>query len=47
MKFAVPLIAVSDMERSKRFYHDVFGLEVTGDFGANVILASPPMTLRI
>jgi len=39
MKFGLPLIAVSDMERSKRFYRDVFGLEVTGDFGANVILS--------
>jgi len=39
MKFGLPLIAVSDMERSKCFYHDVFEMEVTGDFGANVILS--------
>ena len=33
-----PLIAVSDMEQSKRFYHDVLGLEVITDFGANAVL---------
>ena len=38
MKFVSPLIAVSDLEKSKRFYHDVLGLEVVNDFGANVVL---------
>lgn len=38
MKFVSPLIAVSDLEKSKRFYHDVLGLEVISDFGANVTL---------
>ncbi len=38
MKFISPLIAVSDMEKSKRFYYDVLSLEVIADFGANVIL---------
>ncbi|MGN0308415.1 MAG: VOC family protein [Lachnospiraceae bacterium] len=33
------LIAVSDIQRSKRFYHDVFGLNVVSDFGENVILS--------
>lgn len=32
------LIVVRDMERSKRFYHDLFGLQVIRDFGDNVIL---------
>ncbi len=32
------LIAVSDIELSKRFYHDVFGLTPIRDFGSNVIL---------
>lgn len=32
------LIVVSDIERSKRFYHDLFGLSVISDFGENVIL---------
>ena len=32
------LIAVSDMDRSKQFYHDLLGLEVAADFGANVTL---------
>ena len=38
MKFAGPLIVVSDMENSKRFYYEVLGLEVNVDFGANVTL---------
>ena len=38
MKYAGTLIAVKDMEISKRFYHDVLGLDVTADFGANVML---------
>ncbi|MDS0525222.1 VOC family protein [Clostridium sp. SHJSY1] len=38
MKFMSPLIAVSDMEKSKKFYKDVLGLEVIVDFGANVTL---------
>ena len=33
------LIVVSDIERSKRFYHDLFGLQVIRDFGENVILS--------
>lgn len=32
------LIVVSDVERSKRFYCDLFGLTVVTDFGDNVIL---------
>lgn len=32
------LIAVKDMEESKKFYHDIFGMEVVNDFGANVEL---------
>lgn len=38
MKYLGTLIAVGDMEKSKRFYHDVFGLNVVADFGANVTL---------
>ena len=38
MKYGGTLIAVTDMERSKRFYHDVLGLEVILDVGANVTL---------
>ena len=38
MKYAGTLIAVKDMETSKRFYRDVLGLEVAADFGANVML---------
>jgi lactoylglutathione lyase len=32
------LIAVSDMETSKSFYHDVLDMDVINDFGANVQL---------
>ena len=38
MKLAGTLIAVKGMDRSKRFYHDVLGLGVVADFGANVTL---------
>lgn len=33
------LLVVSDIEKSKRFYHDLFGLQVVRDFGENVILS--------
>ena len=32
------LIVVEDIERSKRFYQDLFGLRTLTDFGGNVIL---------
>ncbi len=38
MKYIGTLIAVKDIEKSKQFYHDVLGLEVIADFGANVTL---------
>ncbi|MDZ4910531.1 glyoxalase, partial [Clostridium perfringens] len=38
MRFANPLIVVSDMEKSKLFYSTVLGLDVILDFGANVTL---------
>lgn len=38
MKYMSTLIAVKDMENSKKFYHDVLGLNVVADFGANVTL---------
>ncbi len=38
MKYTATLIAVKDMEKSKRFYRDVLGCEVICDFGANVTL---------
>ena len=36
MKFVCSLIAVSDLETSKRFYQEVFNQEITMDLGANV-----------
>jgi len=38
MEFSNPLIVVSNMEKSKRFYYEVLGLEVIVDFGANATL---------
>ncbi|MDO5564875.1 MAG: glyoxalase [Eubacteriales bacterium] len=32
------LIAVKNMEESKKFYHDILDMDVAGDFGANVQL---------
>ena len=38
MKYTCMLIAVRNIEKAKQFYHDVLGLEVVDDFGANVTL---------
>ena len=38
MKYISPLIAVTDLERSKAFYKKYLGLDVEVDFGANVVL---------
>ena len=38
MDYKGTLIAVKDMEKAKRFYRDILGLEVVDDFGANVVL---------
>lgn len=38
MKFKNPMLVVSDMEKSKKFYKDVLGLRVILDFGANITL---------
>lgn len=38
MKYNCILIAVRNIEKAKQFYHDVLGLEVIADFGANITL---------
>ena len=38
MKLKNILIVVKDIEQSKRFYHDLFGLDVVLDNDGNVIL---------
>lgn len=38
MKYTSTLISVADIEVSKQFYHNVLGLNVVADFGANVTL---------
>lgn len=39
MKYVSTLLAVRDMGRSRQFYHDVLGLDVVADFGANALLS--------
>ena len=38
MRLKNVLIVVNDIEISKKFYQDIFGLQVMTDFGRNVIL---------
>ncbi|WP_455543273.1 VOC family protein [Intestinibacter sp.] len=38
MEFKGTLICVGDMEKSKKFYKELLGLDVVADFGANVTL---------
>ncbi len=38
MRLKNVLIVVEDIERSKKFYQDLFGLRTLTDFGSNVIL---------
>jgi len=39
MKYVSTLLAVRDLARSRQFYQDLLGLEVTADFGANIVLS--------
>lgn len=39
MRLKNVLLVVSDIEQSKRFYHELFGLQIVRDFGDNVILS--------
>ena len=39
MRLKNVLLVVIDVEQSKRFYHDLFGLQIIRDFGENVILS--------
>ncbi|MBR0105448.1 MAG: VOC family protein [Firmicutes bacterium] len=38
MKLKGVLIAVKDVERSRKFYHDMFGLELVADNDGNMVL---------
>jgi catechol 2,3-dioxygenase-like lactoylglutathione lyase family enzyme len=38
MKFKNPMLVVTDIEKSKKFYKEVLGLRTIMDFGANVTL---------
>ena len=38
MKYSGTLIAVRDIDRSRRFYHGLLGFDVAADFGADVLL---------
>ncbi len=39
MRYGCTLLAVADMARSKRFYCELLGMDVTADFGANITLS--------
>ena len=39
MRLKNVLIVVKDIEKSKQFYHDLFGLQIVRDFGENVMLS--------
>jgi len=39
MQYKGTLITVKDREKSIQFYHDILGLEVLEDFGANIVLS--------
>ena len=38
MRYQCPLLVVEDINRSKKFYCELFGLRVVNDFGANITL---------
>ena len=38
MRLKIVLIVVKDIERSRQYYHDLFGLEMIVDHGGNMIL---------
>ncbi len=37
------LIVVKDVEKSKQFYHDLFGLQLIADHDGNLIEVGTPM----
>ena len=39
MRYTSTLLAVTDLEKSKRFYCGVLGMSVTADFGTNIVLS--------
>lgn len=39
MRLKNVLLVVRDIAQSKRFYHELFGLQIVRDFGDNVILS--------
>ena len=43
MKLKNILIVVKDLERSRKFYHDLFGLELLLDQDGNLIEMGTPM----
>ena len=38
MQYAGNLLVVKDIEKSKKFYQEVLGLQIVSDFGANITL---------
>ena len=42
MRFKNVLIVVNDIEASRKFYHDLFGLDLVFDHGGNLIEVGTP-----
>ena len=40
MKYQSIMLVVKDIQKSKKFYKDILGLDIIGDFGANIILTN-------
>ena len=36
-RFSMPVIFVNSIETSKKFYQDIFALEIEQDFGENIV----------
>lgn len=43
MKLKNVLIVVKDIEKSKQFYHDLFGLDMILDYDGNMIEVGTPI----
>ena len=47
MKYTCTVISVSDIEAAKKFYDDLFGLEIYQDYGINISLLAVWLYNRI
>ena len=47
MKLKNVLLVVDDIEKSRQFYQELFGLQVITDFGGNMILTEGPQDMGV